>query len=414
MRDRGDEQDGRDEARPEAPAPPSDVPEQAATLFEPSLLVDTDDSAQLLALADEMADQGRLAEAESLYAKAVVARTDLAAMTKYTRFLRRTGRVDLALAMSERLLEVSRELNDPRHEIEALSNIAIMKRNEGDLEDAVALLSQAVAVASRLGTLGASDLAFLHDNIGLTQRRQGDVAGALRSYEQALEFRAGLDDKKGLASTTNNIGVLLRQKGDPTSAETRHREALAIFEDLGYRRGLAITRGYLGEVYEVQGRVSEAEQEYLQALELDQALKSPSGTSINLCQLGRVALLRDDVPAAWDYAHQALNSGEEFGNREGIAAALHLFARIEIHEADYQAALRHVSSALDIYRALDHQLALAWTLSDLALVNHRLGAHEESRNTLREALSTARGLFNAQLNAHLEATQAEIGAADPS
>jgi tetratricopeptide (TPR) repeat protein len=412
MRDAGE--GDKSGTRPEAPAPPSDTPEQAATLFEPPASVDADDSTQLLAMADDMADQGRLAEAESLYAKAVVARTDVAAMTKYTRFLRRTGRTDLALAMSERLLEVSRQLEDPRSEIEALSNIAIMRRNDGHLEDAVALLTEGVAVAVRLGADGAKDLAFLYDNIGLTQRRQGNIAGALASYDQALGVREKVDDEKGFASTLNNIAVLMRQTGDTAAAEKNHQRAFAIFDKLAYRRGLAITRGYLGEVYEAQGRIDEAEVEYRQALELDQALKSPRGTSINLCQLGRIALLRDDISAAIDYAEDALASGEEFGNREGIAGALHLFARIQIHDDEYVAARINAQSALEIYRELDHQLAVAWTLSDLALINARLGAFAESRAALRSALDAAGRLLHAPLSAHLEGVQAEIDTLDPT
>ena len=41
-----------------------------------------ENSTELLNIANELADQGRLAEAESLYASAVVARTDVGAMTK--------------------------------------------------------------------------------------------------------------------------------------------------------------------------------------------------------------------------------------------------------------------------------------------------------------------------------------------
>jgi tetratricopeptide (TPR) repeat protein len=359
-------------------------------------------------MANELADQGRLAEAESLYASAVVARTDVGAMTKYTRFLRRTGRQDLALVMAARLLEVGRQTTDPKAQIEALSNIAIIRRQEGNLDASLKLLEEAIEVAEGMGKPGLSELAFLHDNVGLTLRRQGRIREALDQYIAALDIRTGLDDPKGLASTFNNVGVLVRQTGDIADAEKRHSQALELFRKVDYLRGQAITHGYLGDVFEAGGRLDEAEEAYLAALKLDQLLKSPQGTSMNLCQLGRLALRRGDIEGAADYARRALDAGESFGNQEGIAAAYHLFGQIASARDDVATALDELETAVQLYRELEHRVGIAWSLADLALAECRASHIDDARATLADAQTTAEGLNHQALNNHLEFIASEL------
>lgn len=402
MRDEGGEP-----SKMTAPPAPSDGA-STQPLFELPDRVDGEDSARLLELANGLADEGRLAEAESLYARAVVARTDVAAMTKYTRFLRRTGRLDLALTVAGRLLEVGQRLNDPEAQIEALSNIAIIERQEGDLDRAIQRLEDAIKLAEEMGPAGASERAFLHDNIGLTLRRQGKIEEALDQYNRALEIRSHLDDQKGLASTYNNVGVLLRQTGNIELAEERHTAAMEIFRAIQYPRGEAITNGYLGEVYEAAERFDEAKQAFMAALELDERLKSPQGTSMNLCQLGRLALRVGTLEEAVDYAHSALNEGEASGNREGLAAAYHLLGQIETRTGDFGSALDDLSTAVEMYRDLEHRVGIAWTLADLALAQCRANQIDNAEGTLTEARSTADGLFYRALDDHLTAIEAEL------
>jgi tetratricopeptide (TPR) repeat protein len=398
-----------DGAPQDAPPPPSDSAEQAA-VFSSATTPEIGESSALVALADQYVDEGRLAEAESMFAKAVAARTDVEAMTKYTRFLRRTGRSDLAQAMSERLIEVGRELNDPHAEIEGLSNIAIIERNEGDLDKALLFLKNAVKIAKRLDGDGVSELAFLYDNVGLTLRKQGKVEAALDEFQRALEIRRDLNDPRGLASTFNNIGVSLRQMGDLEKAELKHREALKIFIDLGYRRGQAISRSYLGEVLEASDRFEDAKAEYLTELELDRALNSPKGVSMNLCQLSRVALRMGDIESATDYAHEALDAGESTGDRQGIANSLHMFARLDLHNGDNEDALEYLEASLDIYRDLEQQDEIAWTLADKAFVLCRLGRVAEARSSLDAAAAEAASLFNSGLDTHIETVSSEFPA----
>jgi tetratricopeptide (TPR) repeat protein len=392
-----------------APPAPSETPGEK--LFEPPERPEGEDASQLLDMASRLADEGRLAEAESLFASAVVARTDVTAMTKYTRFLRRTGRQDLAHVMAARLLEVGRQTDDKKAQIEALSNIAILRRQEGNLNASLELLHEAIALADAMGEPGLSELAFLHDNVGLTMRRQGRIREAIEEYKAALDIRSGLDDPKGLASTLNNVGVLARQTGDIATAEEHHRSALEFFRQINYLRGEAITQGYLGEVFEAAGRLDEAEAAYLAALDLDERLKSHQGTSMNLCQLGRLALHRGNVDVAADYARRALDAGESFGNREGIAAAYHLFGQIGLARGDFELALGELETAVELYRDLEHRVGIGWALADLALAQCRSRLFSAARQTLEEARTASEGLNHQALTSHIATIASELASA---
>jgi tetratricopeptide (TPR) repeat protein len=399
-----DEDEGK--TVPSVPPPPPSPPRGEADDIA------VEDQADLLAEAERLADEGKLTQAESLFARAVVARVDLQAITKYTRFLRRTGRLDQAVATSERLLELSRQLGDRHAEIEALSNRAIIRRKQGEFRPAIDDLTQAVEVAQSLGSDGLADLAFLYDNLGLTLRKEGDFAAAVRMHESALATRKDLDDPRGLANGYNHLGALLRQQGQVARAEEMHQEAIRLFADLGYQRGEAQARANLGEDFQAQGKLTEATAEYEHSLALNEALNSPEGIGMNLWQLGRVALERDDVDAAREYAYRGMGADDKSGRPEGVGGALQLLGEVEMTGGDVELAERALRAALHIYDDSGQRLGIAWTASDLARAQLALGKRSEAKTTFEIAVSAAAGLDHVQLQGALDRTRRAISEAD--
>ncbi|MDX6601116.1 MAG: hypothetical protein QOF13_318 [Solirubrobacterales bacterium] len=354
----------------------------------------------LLARAEQLADEGHLTRAESLYAAAVVARTDIEAMVQYIRFLRRTGRLDLADAMSGRLLEIAKEQKDTRAVIEALSNQAIIHRKKGEHDRSIAILDEAVEVAKDGGPDARNDLAFLLDNLGLTLRKQGRFDEALDRHLEALQIKRQLDDQKSLATTLHHAAALLRQKGQFDEAQALTEEAVSVFQSLEYPRGEAQARANLGEIFEQRGDLDAAREQFEISLQLNEQLNSPEGVGMNLWQLGRIALDEDRLDDAELLAIRAARqAGDEQSRPEALGAPMQLIGNIAMERGAFEQAVRNLSYACELN--VRNELGEAWSLADLARAYAGAEDPEQAHRVLGEAETAGGQLANAKFQAAL-------------
>jgi tetratricopeptide (TPR) repeat protein len=396
-------QDGN--AEPISVPPPNEPPSPEG---DSGALGDADED--LLVRAEKLADEGQLTRAESLYATAVAARTDLKAMTQYIRFLRRTGRLDLAHAMSERLLTVASQQKDSQAVIEALSNLGIIYRKKGEHDRSTDAFENAVAVARDAGPDAKNDLAFLLDNLGLTLRKQGRFDEALERHLEALQIKRGLDDKKSLAITLQHAGSILREKGRFDEALELAKEAVATFQELEYPRGEAQARAILGEVYAELDELDSAKVEFQKSLELNEQLNSPDGVGMNLWQLGRVALEKGDLDEAEHRAHAATRyAGDERSRPEALGAPMQLLGNVEMERKNFESAIDDLSYAVDLNER--NELGEAWSFADLARAHAGAGDMDRAHWALLQAQERGQALSSKRFQAALERAQTAVAEA---
>ena len=121
-----------------------------------------------------------------------------------------------AIALYRQALEISL---DTRITLGARLNLAARLMDQGDLEEAINL--------TRIATQRAPEVALGWYNLGLMQRRRGDIGAALQAYAQALE----LDPDN--AECHQNHAVALLMGGDIEGARQGFRNAIARLEHQG-------------------------------------------------------------------------------------------------------------------------------------------------------------------------------------
>lgn len=396
-----------------APAPPPSGADDEAMPASGAAdsLPETDQEAHL-DRAKRLMKEGRLTRAESIYARAVAGAPDIEALTQYTRFLRRTGRLERATSMAERLLEVAREHADHEAEIEALSNRGIIERKRGKYLASISDFEAALDVATRSEDVGDANVAFLLDNVALTRRKEGRLEAALEALERSLAIRRAVDDPRGLANSLNNVGALRRQRGDVDVAKDMHAQAIDLFRGLDDPRGEANARANLGEAFYAAGDVAQAKREFTESLEINETLKSPEGIGMNNWQLGRVALDEGDLAAARAYALRCLTIDQREPDRpESVGGALHLFGQIELADSKPSAAVASLENALTIYERTGQRLGAAWTAADLARAYAMNGDLPDAEAALDKAFEFGSGLDHVQLATNLAAARAAVSEA---
>lgn len=255
--------------------------------------------------------------------------------------------------------------------VEALRESADILQREGDYDQAVTLLEDALAetdLADR--DLAESDLAdhdlaeqdlatqplpralyrSLIERLVFIRFRQGKLAEAQNLAQAAVERWSpeGLEDPATLASLYNHLGGISWQQGNAESAIVYVEQSLRLYQHLGYSWGLANAYSNLGVLYAQSGRWSDAVTQFEQALQLRDNIGDIPSQAISLANLGMVRLSLGDHAAARQDATKGLAIARRLGDRYQSAKLYHILAQIDHVEGHADDALKHAQIALHL------------------------------------------------------------------
>src|SRR5262245_61966487 len=179
------------------------------------------------------------------------------------------------LEEAERRLEVAREhaasgSGNDLTVAASLSNLAVVRRAQGDTAAAIDLQREALAIRER--TLGSEspEVASTLTSLAALYAQRDDYAAAEPLLTRALAIREkalGADDRR-TAESLNNLALLYAAEGRHADAEPLYQRAIAIFEQRQRPVELATTLENYAALLADTGRASEAEAMEKRAQEL--------------------------------------------------------------------------------------------------------------------------------------------------
>ncbi len=89
-------------------------------------------------------------------------------------------------------------------------------------------------------------------------RHFGDLEGAMRLYQEALEILEALGDQKGKSATLHEMAYIYRVRGNLDQAMRLYQESLRIKEALGDQKGKAVTLGEIAQIEAMRGNLEKA------------------------------------------------------------------------------------------------------------------------------------------------------------
>jgi tetratricopeptide (TPR) repeat protein len=341
---------------------------------------------ELVREAIRLAVEGKRTDAEALFAKATVGRSDPDALIEYGQFLYRDGRLSQALTVFESALSACRTSGPSASEAKVLRSIGRVLFTRGELEDAKSRFLAALKLDESLGTLegqaddyrsigrvlqlrgdldGAQEMylkgleidehlgraegqADDHRRLGNVLFTRGDLDGAEQRYHQALEINQRLLRFEGQAEVFGNIGNVLLMREDLDGAEQMYRKALEIDERLGRLEGLATHFGNIGIVLDMRGEYDDAEQMYRKAVEIDEHLGKLDGLATHYVNLGVVFYKRGNLGGAEEMWRKAISISERLGAFETHASAYYNLGRVFSARRDFHSAEQMYRKALEL------------------------------------------------------------------
>ena len=316
--------------------------------------------------------------------------------------------------------------------VEASFALGHLTREIGDRQDALIAYSESLAISEKLADANPSDSAFqsdlagIHNNIGVLLRDTGKPAEALKSYQTALAIQTTLAEANASviafqsdpATSHYNIGILLSETGKPADALKSLEAALAIQTKLAvanptvseFQSGLARSHNSIGAVLNQTGRPADALKSYEAALAIRTKLAeaNPSvsafqsdlaGSHYNighlLRQTGKPADVLRSFRAALAIQTKLVDANPSKSEFQSDLASSHNDIGLMLTYTGKPAdSLKSLEAALSIRTMLvrehpespDFASELGGTLNNIALINMNAKRFVEARDGLRRAL----------------------------
>jgi len=228
--------------------------------------------------------------------------------------------------------------------------------------------------ALRLATLAGRGItpSVAHGCLGLLYLAQGDLDHAIRVFDQGLALCRTSGNRDFLRMIVASLGYVAALQGRLAEGRTLLEEAISESIRTGARQR-PLWVAWLSEVCRLTGRGEEAWQHARQALDLARQLKERGNEAHALHQLGVVQAHADppDVAQAAAHYQQALALAEELGMRPLQAHCHRGLGMLYAATGQQEQARLALTTAIEMYRAMDMTFWLPQTEVALAQVEGR-------------------------------------------
>ncbi|HSA21849.1 MAG TPA: CHAT domain-containing protein, partial [Myxococcota bacterium] len=285
---------------------------------------------QALALARELGVPARIGEVSL-----DLVRTELAA-----------GAYEAALGRAKEAEGIYQQAGDRRGQAEAVLEQAGALWYLGEYQRAFLAQRQALTFAEEaedtLLGIRARSLG------GLIALNLGDLPGAERALDAALQAARRMGFRAEEATQLNNLGIVAREKGDLDQAVERFAAALAIDEQLKSVLGRAYDLRNLGLAEQLQGRLEQATLHLEEALQLSRSVQDVFNEVKARVGLAALELARGRLEQAADHAQEAHRLSVQAGLRDVSWRALRTLGLVAERQGRLPDARAHYAAAIGL------------------------------------------------------------------
>jgi tetratricopeptide (TPR) repeat protein len=246
-----------------------------------------------------------------------------------------TGAPATARPLYVAALEIANQMGNLNEKLNALTGLAYVESQQGDIQAAEADDRAALAVGSEMGPLKTYPV--LVDLAGVLAA-EGRITDSRALGEQALDDSRQVRDQEGIGLSEVVLAHALAREGKLPAAIAQYNDAVRILREVQEPGQVGLALLELGDAQMEQGDTAGATKSYEEARDLDRQVVGGFASPEIAMAFARVRLAGGKPEEAAELARGAMNtftsSGRE-GERLRAAALLAraLIARGDIHEA---------------------------------------------------------------------------------
>jgi predicted ATPase len=328
-------------------------------------------------------------EAEKLYraylrlvdrptAESVGARIDMAVYVLYIQ-----ARYGEVIEQLETAREEARSIGDRKSEMRSLRELAPPHRLTGQLDKAIALYHEALALTREAGDRSSEGLIL--DGLALLQAEHGRPEEAKRLFHQALAIHRGRGDRKLEGGTLGNLANLLEHQGLTDEASALYKQALEVSREFGNRVLEGVILGNWALALYDQGCFERAQALNEQALAIHREVGNRRFEGIILGNLFELHSEAGRYEQADPCCRKALAICRELGDRTCEGYIIDNLATMHMDRGQFQEAQALYAQALAIHREIGNRRVEGMTLGHMGKLQRLAGAFDQAEGLLQQA-----------------------------
>lgn len=342
----------------------------------------------LLKEAQELADSGKLVEAETKFAQAVTSGESEAALNSFGNFLARVGRLEQAEEKYKQAITLSEKTGHDEARATAYGNLGLIYQIRGELDKAKEMYDRNLDLEKKLHR--PKEEASDYRKLGLIAQLEGLLTSAEALYKQALEINKTASCQDGMADDYSLLGNIAQIRAEFDKAAEYYNHSLDINSRIQSKVGMANNYGNLGDICRLRGEFGKAEELHKKALTINTELGRKEGIANDIGNLGVIDELRGDLEAARIKFLQALKLEEELGHQEGIAKNSGRLGRLAMKQGNFEQAETLFRTSLALEDRLRHKEGLAKQYRNLGDLYRKRGQDKEAREMYSHSLKCFR------------------------
>lgn len=312
---------------------------------------------------------------------------------------RRLGDLDRAAGLIRKSLRPYRSdsTSPPSAEYaEALSELGLLLRDQGNYEESASRLRKAVELRRTLDT--PPRLATELMRLSYVERQLGNLDAAQSTIEEALQIQKRVHgpDHISTAESYFNLAAILREKGNLKEAERYQRQSLSTVQSEvdGPHPGLATNFSNMGLLLEEQGRLAEAEQYHRKAINMNRELYGTTHQAVatSLQNLASLLVQQNQFEAARSHLQDVLDIRRTVFDapHPSIARSLHSLGTLALRQDRLNQADSLFQRTLSIRRSLHDSPhpQTASLLRSIGILREEQGRLEAAADRFQAAIST--------------------------
>ena len=216
---------------------------------------------------------------------------------------------------------------------------------------------------------------------------QNDLEEATALLQQALEYYRAAGERRSTAEALNHLGWVAFFAGDIDRAAALSEEALAIHEERNDTRGLALSLTNLGGIAQFRGEFERGRALYARALDLRRSLNEARSIAYGMLNLGSTLRQLGDHDRALALTEDALDTVRRIGDKQLIVYACTMVGECALERGDPAAAVAPLQEAAGIAREIVQPWTLGLALAYLAEALALTGETRHAREIAEEAVA---------------------------
>jgi excisionase family DNA binding protein len=203
---------------------------------------------------------------------------------------------------------------------------AVLKRDQGHLDEAIQMLQASLAEAEQAKDL--MQISNIENNLGLCHIHQGDLLEARAAFERSLDYTRSIGDVRRMANTLNNMGMVSTWLSELDEAAGQFREAFELHTRGGDEQGRCISLMNYASNEIDRGNLERGIPMTEEAIAGLRQLGERTYVAIALANLADAEAARGDMIRALDLAMESLQLFERMSNHVYLAEVLEITGRL--------------------------------------------------------------------------------------